>query len=121
MFVSFSPNSLRTNCARSRLSKHLSLVMLRWRRPDLARLRTPWFPLPQLLASAGIVATLADIAPPTIPPIAVYGPFAAVLAGSFVYALIWTAVVRRQRPFTPVPVEQALEREWGVAAPRDAP
>ena len=100
---------------------NLSLVMLRWRRPDLARpFRTPWFPLPQLLASAGIVAALTDIAPPTIAPAAVYGPFAAVLAGSFVYALVWTVAVRRQRPFAPVPVEQVLEREWGAAAPRDA-
>ena len=100
---------------------NVSLVMLRWRRPDLARpFRTPWFPLPQLLASAGIVAALTDIAPPTIAPAAVYGPFAVVLAGSFVYALVWTVAVRRQRPFAPVPVEQVLEREWGAAAPRDA-
>lgn len=100
---------------------NVSLVMLRWRRPDLARsFRTPWFPLPQLLATAGIVAALTDIAPPTIPPAAVYGPFATVLAASVVYALIWTVVVRRQAPFAPVPVEQVLEREWGAAAPRDA-
>lgn len=100
---------------------NLSLVMLRWRRPDLARpFRAPWFPLPQLLASAGIVGALTDIAPPTIPAAAVYGPFAVVLAASFVYALIWTVVVRRQAPFAPVPVEQVLEREWGSAAPRDA-
>lgn len=100
---------------------NLSLAMLRWRRPDLARpFRTPWFPLPQLLASAGIVAALTDIAPPTIPPAAVYGPFAIVSAGCLVYALVRTVVVQRQPPFAPVPVEQVLEREWGPAAPRDA-
>ncbi len=99
---------------------NLSLVMLRWRRPDLARpFRTPWFPLPQLLASAGILAALTDIAPPTIAPAAVYAPFAIVGAACFVYALVWTVLVRRQAPFAPVPVEQVIEREWGSAAPRD--
>ncbi len=98
---------------------NLSLVMLRWRRPDLPRaFRTPGFPLPQLLASAGIVAALTDIAPPTIPAVAVYGPFAAVSSASLAYALVWTVLVRRQAPFAPVPVEQVLEREWGSAAPR---
>lgn len=99
---------------------NLSVVMLRRRRPELARpFRTPWFPLPQLLASAGILAALTDIAPPTIPKAAVYAPFGVVLVGTFVYALVWTRFVRRQAPFAPVPVEQVIEREWGSAAPRD--
>lgn len=101
---------------------NLSLVMLRWRRPNLPRaFRTPWFPLPQLLATAGIVAALTDIVPPTMPAAAVYGPFAAVSAVCLVYALVWTLLVRRQAPFAPVPVEQVMAREWGSAAPRDAP
>ncbi|WP_395702466.1 APC family permease [Aquabacterium sp.] len=104
----------------SYLLVNLSIAMLRWRRPDLARpFRSPWFPLPQLLASAGIVAALADIAPPTMSPAAIYGPFAAVLVLSFVYALAWTVGVRRQAPFAPVPVEQVLERAGAPAAPRD--
>lgn len=100
---------------------NLSLVMLRWRRPELPRaFRTPAFPLPQLMASGGIVAALTNIAPPTIPKLAVYGPFAGVTAACLAYAWVWTVLVRRQAPFTPVPVEQVLEREWGSAAPRDA-
>lgn len=104
----------------SYLLVNLSIVVLRRRRPDLARpFRTPWFPLPQLLASAGILAALTDIAPPTIPATEVYAPFAVVTALTLVYALVWTVLVRRQAPFAPVPVEQVLEREWGQAAPRD--
>ncbi len=99
---------------------NLSLAALRWRRPDLARpFRSPWFPLPQLLASAGILAALTDIAPPTVSAAAVYGPFAGVSAACLVYALVWTVAVRRQAPFAPVPVEQVLQREWGPAPPRD--
>lgn len=94
---------------------NLSVVMLRRRRPDLHRpFRTPLFPLPQVLASAGIVVAVACIAPPTIAPAQIYAPFLIVTAVVFGYALVWTRLVRRQSAFTPVPVEQVLAREWGA-------
>jgi amino acid transporter len=43
----------------------LSVVMLRIRRPDLPRAyRSPWFPLPQIISSVGIIIAIINITPP---------------------------------------------------------
>ena len=43
----------------------LSVVMLRIRRPDLAGpYRSPWFPLPQIVSSVGILLAIWYVAPP---------------------------------------------------------
>jgi amino acid transporter len=93
---------------------NLSIVVLRIRRPDLHRAyRSPFFPLPQLFASIGIFIAIWYITPPSIKPEDVYRPFGTMLVLTAVYALIWTLVVRRVPGFTPVPVEQVLEQEFG--------
>ncbi len=39
--------------------------MLRIRRPDLPRAyRSPWFPLPQIISSVGIIIAIVNITPP---------------------------------------------------------
>ncbi|MDE2371433.1 MAG: APC family permease [Burkholderiales bacterium] len=92
---------------------NLSIVLLRLRRPDLARpWRIPFFPLPQLLASVGIVIAIVYITPPTLHARDIYVPFGWMLALTAVYALVWTLLVRRVPGFTPVPVEQVLEQEF---------
>ncbi|WP_298831058.1 APC family permease [uncultured Piscinibacter sp.] len=92
---------------------NLSIIVLRLRRPDLPRaFRAPWFPLPQLLASAGIVAAVWLITPPTMNAEDIYGPFGAMLALALAYAMVWTLLVKRLPGFTPVPVEQVLAREF---------
>ncbi|GHK53529.1 hypothetical protein KPZU09_32650 [Klebsiella pneumoniae] len=41
------------------------MVMLRIRRPDLPRAyRSPWFPLPQIISSVGIIIAIVNITPP---------------------------------------------------------
>lgn len=96
---------------------NLSIVMLRIRRPDLPRAwRAPFFPLPQLLASAGIFVAIWYITPPTMKAQDIYGPFGAMLGLTAVYALVWTLRVKRLPGFTPVPVEQVLEQEFGRQA-----
>lgn len=92
---------------------NLSVVVLRLRRPDLPRAyRTPFFPLPQLLASVGIVVAIVYITPPPLKAEDVYLPFGVMLGLTAVYALVWTLLVKRLPGFTPVPVEQVLAREF---------
>jgi len=93
---------------------NLSIVALRRRRPDLPRAyRSPWFPLPQLLASVGIVIAIVFITPPNMNPSDIFVPFGVMLAVTAGYALLWTRWVQRQPLFEPVPVEAVLERELG--------
>ena len=88
---------------------NLSIVMLRIRRPDLPRpYRSPLFPLPQIVSSAGIVLAIWYIAPPGIEPRSIYVPFGTMLALTAVYAIVWTTLVKKTKPFAPVPVEQVL-------------
>ncbi|MDU9397775.1 APC family permease [Pseudomonas sp. zfem003] len=91
----------------------ISVVLLRLRRPDLPRAyRSPFFPLPQIVSSVGILIGLWFIAPPGMSRSDVYVPFAVMLSLTAAYALFWTLVVQRVNPFRPVPVEEILEKEF---------
>lgn len=96
----------------------LSVVLLRLRRPDLPRAyRSPLFPLPQIVSSLGILIAIWYIAPPGISQSDIYIPFGIMLALTAAYALGWTLLVQRTRPFRPVRVETILEAEFGKPAP----
>ncbi|MBZ4275726.1 hypothetical protein LAN30_24290, partial [Mycobacterium tuberculosis] len=69
----------------------LSVVMLRIRRPDLPRAyRSPWFPLPQIISSVGIIIAIVNITPPGMDSRQVLVPFGIMLGLTAAYALFWT-------------------------------
>ncbi|CAN7516075.1 APC family permease [Aquipseudomonas alcaligenes] len=91
----------------------ISVVILRIRRPDLPRAyKSPFFPLPQIISSVGILLGMWFITPPGMNPEDIYGPFAVMLGLTAAYALFWTVVVQKVNPFRPVPVEEVLEKEF---------
>lgn len=93
-----------------------SVVMLRIRRPDLPRLyRSPWFPLPQIVSSIGIILAIIYITPPGMNRSEVYIPFGIIIGLTATYALFWTLCVQKVNPFKPVPVEQVLETAFAKA------
>jgi amino acid transporter len=92
----------------------LSVVALRWRRPDLQRAyRSPWFPVPQVISTVGIVIAIWNVAPPGMDPRQVFVPFGWMFAATAAYALIWPIFVQRKPIFEPVSVEAVLEIELG--------
>lgn len=92
---------------------NLSVVMLRIRRPELARAyRSPWFPLPQIVASVGILIAIWYITPPNMNARDIYVPFGAMLGLTALYAFVWTVFVQRQPLFRPAGVEQVMESEF---------
>jgi amino acid transporter len=92
----------------------LSVVVLRLRRPDLPRAyRSPFFPLPQIVSSVGIILAIRYVTPPGMNPRDIYVPFASMLGLTAIYALFWTIGVQKINPFRPVAVEQLLEEEFG--------
>lgn len=85
---------------------NLSVIMLRRRRPDLDRpYRTPLYPIPQILASAGLLVAAWYIAPPGLTRADIYVPFFVMLGISALFALIWTYTVQRTNPWEPVEPE----------------
>jgi amino acid transporter len=90
---------------------NISVIVLRRRRPDLARpFRTPWFPVPQVLACLGMLTTIWYIAPPGIERSDVYIRFFAMLALVAVFAVWQTIVKTKAKLFDPVDPE-VLARE----------
>lgn len=86
---------------------NISVILLRVRRPDLIRpYKTPLYPVPQLLASAGLLVAGWYIAPPGLTRADIYTPFFIVLGACALYALIWTYGVKRVNPWKPVEPEQ---------------
>ncbi|MFW3135842.1 APC family permease [Serratia fonticola] len=93
-----------------------SVVILRIRRPDLPRAyKSPWFPLPQIVSSVGIVLAIFYITPPGMNPRDVYIPFGIMIGLTSAYALFWTLCVQKVNPFKPVPVEEVLESAFNKA------
>lgn len=91
----------------------LSVVILRIRRPDLPRAyRSPFFPLPQIVSSIGILLGMGFITPPGMNPADIYIPFAVMLGCTAAYALFWTLVVQKVNPFKPASVEEVLAKEF---------
>ncbi|MFC0180169.1 APC family permease [Thorsellia kenyensis] len=93
----------------------LSIVILRIRRPDYPRAyKSPFFPIPQIISSIGIVIAIVFITPPGMNASAVYVPFGIILALTALYALIWTIGVQKVNPFLPVPLEESVSKSFAV-------
>ncbi|EPL9570579.1 APC family permease [Providencia rettgeri] len=91
----------------------ISVVLLRIRRPDLHRAyRSPFFPIPQIISSVGIILAIVYITPPGMNKSDVYIPFAIMLGLTSGYALIWTVFVQKVNPFKPVDVEVVLSNSF---------
>jgi amino acid transporter len=93
----------------------VSVVVLRYRRPDLPRpYRIPLFPVPQILAIIGMAITFWFIAPPFLTRGAIYSRFGVMIAISAVFALVWTLAVMRRPAFEPVDPELFAREELGA-------
>ncbi|MBD2803964.1 APC family permease [Xenorhabdus sp. ZM] len=91
----------------------ISVILLRIRRPDLHRAyKSPFFPLPQIISSAGIILAIVYITPPGMNKADVYIPFVMMLGLTACYALIWTIFVQKINLFRPVDVESVLSKTF---------
>ncbi len=96
---------------------NVSVMRLRQRRPDLDRpYKTPLYPLPQILASVGLLVAAWFIAPPGLSRADIYTPFFIMLGVAAVYALVWTYGVQKTNPWKPVEPEH-LKAVEGVSNP----
>jgi amino acid transporter len=96
----------------SYLLVNISVMILRARRPDLPRpYKTPLYPLPQILASAGLLVAAWYVTPPGLTRGDIYGPFFIMLGACAAYALIWTYGIQRSNPWKPVEPETLLAAE----------
>lgn len=91
------------------LLAHIAVLILRKRHPDLPRpFRTPFFPLPQLVAIPGIVFVIANSSPAPEMTHTIILYTTAVLGFFTVVGFLWVRFFMRQSPFKPLPIEAAL-------------
>lgn len=96
---------------------NLSVILLRVRRPDLERpYKTPLFPVPQLLASVGLLISAWFIAPPGMTRADIYVPFFIMLGICALYALLWTYGIQKVNPWKRVEPED-LKAVEGITSP----
>jgi amino acid transporter len=82
---------------------NLSVILLRVRQPHLERpYKTPLYPVPQLLASVGLLISAWYIAPPGMTRADIYVPFFVMLGLCAIYALVWTYGIQKVNPWKPV-------------------
>lgn len=94
---------------------NISVMILRARRPDLDRpYKTPLYPLPQIVASVGMLVAAWYIAPPGLTRADIYTPFFIMLGACALYALIWTYGIQKTNPWAPVDPE-LLKAEEGIS------
>jgi amino acid transporter len=93
---------------------NLSIIALRRRRPDLDRpYRTPMYPVPQIIATVGMLITIWFIAPPFLSRQDIYLRFFGMLAIVAVFA-VWQTIVKTKKPlFEPVEPETFVTEELG--------
>jgi hypothetical protein len=94
---------------------NISIITLRRRRPDLHRpYRSPLYPVPQILASIGMLVTMWYIAPPFLSRADIYLRFFIMLGVVALFA-VWQTVVKTKKPlFEPVEPEELLREELGT-------
>jgi amino acid transporter len=87
---------------------HVVLLVLRARRPELARpFRTPFYPLPQLAAIAGMAYVIANSSPEPAMTRSIVLYSGSVIGIFGLVAAIWVKCFMKQRLFAPVPVAAA--------------
>ncbi|MBE7473384.1 MAG: APC family amino acid permease [Anaerolineae bacterium] len=91
---------------------NISVVVLRMKRPDLKRpYKTPLYPLPQIVATVGMLITIWYITPPFLTPDQIYLPFLVMLLVCAGFALIWTYGVQQINPWVRIEPETLIAEE----------
>jgi hypothetical protein len=88
--------------------------VLRLRYPNLKRAyKTPFFPVPQILGSAGMIFAFIQIFPDPVIRQQIFRWSGTFLAGAVVYSVIWIKAVMKEPLFTPTSIDVAI-REWAA-------
>ena len=91
---------------------NISVIMMRQRHPNIERpYKAPFYPIPQIVATVGMLLTLWFIAPPFLTRAQIYIPFAIVIIVCAVMALALTYGMGKNDPWAPVDPNTILEEE----------
>jgi amino acid transporter len=80
---------------------HIDVVILRYKYPEIERpFKTPFYPIPQILGSVGLVYVMFNIFPDPEIKTRIYKWALCFLAGAALYSLLWTILKMKVNPFS---------------------
>jgi amino acid transporter len=87
---------------------HVDLMMLRRKYPDHERpYRSPFYPIPQILGSLGMIYVMINIYPDPAMRNQIIKLALFFLTGSIIYGVLWIKLKMKTRLFKPIPIEEA--------------
>ena len=93
---------------------HIDVIVLRLRYPKLKRTyKTPFFPIPQILGSLGMIFAFIQIFPDPAIKQQIFMWSGTFLAAAVVYSIIWIKVVMKEPLFKPTSIDVAI-KEWAA-------
>ncbi|AGL02294.1 amino acid transporter [Desulfoscipio gibsoniae DSM 7213] len=96
---------------------HIVVIVLRYKYPTLKRpYKTPLYPLPQILGSAGMIYAIWAIWPDVVTKMEIYKYAGVALLVCVIYTVVWVKFVMKKNLFEPI----SLEEEMGAEFVREA-
>ncbi|WP_319761857.1 APC family permease [Maridesulfovibrio sp.] len=93
---------------------HIDVLILRRRYPKQRRpYKTPFYPIPQIIGSLGMVYAIINIAPVPEMESIIFRLVGVMIACTLVYVIFWLRFVIKEPMFRPMDIQEAQE-EWGL-------
>lgn len=93
---------------------HIDVIVLRLRYPKFKRsYKTPFFPIPQIIGSVGMIFALINIFPDPAIKKTIFILSGAFLAVTIIYSSIWVKFVMKEKLFEPACIDES-KKEWGI-------
>ena len=95
---------------------HIDVIVLRIRYPHMTRsYKTPFFPIPQILGSLGMLFAVFNIFPDPEMKRQIFIISGTMLAITVIYSSVWVKFVMKDKLFKPADLEES-KKEWGLDA-----
>ncbi len=93
---------------------HFDVLILRRRYPNQRRpYKTPFYPIPQIIGSLGMIYAIINIAPVPEMESTIFRLVGVMIACTLVYVIFWLRFVIKEPMFRPMDIQEAQE-EWGL-------
>lgn len=92
---------------------HIITIVMRVKYPKLKRpYKTPFYPVPQILGSLGILYAIWEVWPDPVTKMEIYTYAAVAIAVCVVYSVVWVKMVMKKKLFAPIPLAEEMGEEF---------
>lgn len=93
---------------------HIDVIVLRVRYPKINRTyKTPFFPIPQIVGSIGMLFAILNIFPDPVMKKQIFIITGSMLAITIIYSVLWIKFVMKEKLFEPACIKES-KKDWGL-------